>query len=84
MHPPGAGRPIHRGGIAMSGVCECSRRFQVQWDSISTGPASPVAQCRKLDHGQSSGLETHPRAPGLRWMVRSFSTNFRCVRTLKS
>jgi len=26
---PDAGCPIHRGGIAMSGVCECSRRFQV-------------------------------------------------------
>jgi len=49
------GCPIHRGFIAMSGVCHLARQFQVQWDSSSTGPSTPVAQCRKLDQGQSAG-----------------------------
>ena len=52
------------------------RPAAVQWDSISTVPASPVASCRKLDHGHSSGLAHRPRATGLRCRYRSFSTRF--------
>ena len=68
----------------VSGVMALSRRAQVQWDSISTRPISPVAQWLKLLQGQYSGLSTRPRSTGLRWMYWSFSTNLGWVKTLKS
>jgi hypothetical protein len=42
-----------------------SRRAPVQKDSISTVRISPVAECRKLDHANCSGLSTKPRFTGL-------------------